>query len=66
MAPQLPVGTTITISGTSSDAGGVVAGIEISVDGGTTWNIATVDNQLDILLDNTCNTRYRKRQGTWI
>jgi len=34
-------GAAITISGTSSDAGGVVAGVEISVDGGTTWKVAT-------------------------
>jgi|GEM_PF-522117 len=31
----------ITISGTATDAGGVVAGIEVSVDGGNTWTVAT-------------------------
>lgn len=42
-----PDGTTftvrkpITISGTSSDIGGVVAGVEISIDGGATWRVAT-------------------------
>ncbi|HEX5150554.1 MAG TPA: N,N-dimethylformamidase beta subunit family domain-containing protein, partial [Parafilimonas sp.] len=37
-----PAGTPINITGTASDAGGgVVAGVEVSVDGGTTWNAAT-------------------------
>lgn len=35
------IGTPITISGSASDIGGVVAGIEISVDGGTTWSMAS-------------------------
>lgn len=41
------VGTTVpalrpvTISGTASDAGGVVARVEVSTNGGTTWNAAT-------------------------
>ena len=30
-------GQAVTISGTASDAGGHVAGVEVSVDGGTTW-----------------------------
>jgi hypothetical protein len=35
-------GTQVTISGTASDAGGgVVAGVEISTEGGTTWHPAT-------------------------
>ncbi len=34
-------GSSVTISGTASDAGGVVAGIEVSTDGGTTWRPAT-------------------------
>ena len=34
-------GSTVTISGTASDAGGQVAGIEVSTDGGTTWHPAT-------------------------
>jgi hypothetical protein len=34
--------STVTISGTASDAGGgVVAGVEVSVDGGATWHPAT-------------------------
>jgi hypothetical protein len=34
-------GTPVTISGTAADAGGgVVAGVEVSVDGGTTWRRA--------------------------
>lgn len=35
---------TITISGTISDIGGVPAGVEISLDGGATWRIATLTN----------------------
>jgi hypothetical protein len=38
---NLPGGTALTISGTASDAGGIVAGVEVSVDGGTTWKLAT-------------------------
>jgi hypothetical protein len=34
-------GTPATIAGTASDAGGVVAGVEVSVDGGMTWHRAT-------------------------
>jgi hypothetical protein len=34
-------GSTVTISGTASDVGGVVAGVEISTDGGTTWHPVT-------------------------
>ena len=34
-------GTHLTISGTASDIGGVVAGVEVSVDGGATWRAAT-------------------------
>jgi len=37
---NLPQNTTI-ISGTAADVGGVVAGVEVSVDGGTTWRAAT-------------------------
>ncbi len=34
-------GTKITITGTAADTGGVVAGVEVSIDGGTTWHPAT-------------------------
>ncbi|MDP8909083.1 MAG: DUF4082 domain-containing protein, partial [Chloroflexota bacterium] len=34
-------GARITVSGTASDVGGVVAGVEISTDGGRTWHPAT-------------------------
>ena len=34
-------GTRVTISGTATDAGGAVAGVEVSTDGGTTWHPAT-------------------------
>src|SRR5262249_60112314 len=34
-------GTRLTITGTSADqGGGIVAGVEVSVDGGTTWKAA--------------------------
>ncbi len=34
-------GEKVAITGTASDQGGVVAGVEVSVDGGTTWHPAT-------------------------
>jgi len=34
-------GSTVTISGSAADTGGVVGGVEVSVDGGTTWHPAT-------------------------
>lgn len=38
----VPNGTTVTLKGTASDTGGgVVAGVEVSTDGGTTWHPAT-------------------------
>jgi len=37
----VPANTSNTISGTASDVGGIVAGVEISVDGGVTWAPAT-------------------------
>ena len=41
-AATLPVGTPVTISGTATDdGGGVVGGVEVSVDGGATWHPAT-------------------------
>ncbi|RKS02408.1 DUF4082 domain-containing protein [Flavobacterium sp. 102] len=36
----LPQNSQVTISGTASDTDGAVAGVEVSVDGGTTWNVA--------------------------
>ncbi len=39
---SLPIGAAVTISGTATDAGGgVVGGVEVSVDGGTTWRMAS-------------------------
>ncbi len=34
-------GQPVTISGTATDSGGRVAGVEVSVDGGATWRLAT-------------------------
>ncbi|UZX05187.1 DUF4082 domain-containing protein [Arthrobacter sp. CDRTa11] len=36
----LPDGTLVTVTGTATDAGGAVAGVEVSTDGGTTWRRA--------------------------
>lgn len=35
---SVQAGSPVTISGTASDTGGVVGGVEVSVDGGTTWH----------------------------
>ncbi len=40
----VPINTTVTITGTATDANtvtGTVAGVEVSIDGGTTWQLAT-------------------------
>jgi hypothetical protein len=38
----LPVGVSVTVSGTATDSGGgLVAGVEVSLDGGNTWHPAT-------------------------
>jgi hypothetical protein len=37
----LPSGKMVTIKGTASDTGGMVGGVEVSVDGGNTWHPAT-------------------------
>ncbi|MDQ1588790.1 MAG: hypothetical protein QOJ77_1955, partial [Microbacteriaceae bacterium] len=34
-------GASVTVTGTASDSGGVVAGVEVSSDGGATWHPAT-------------------------
>jgi hypothetical protein len=34
-------GSTVTVTGTASDTGGVVAGVEVSLNGGTTWHKAS-------------------------
>lgn len=38
---SLPNGTSVTVTGTASDVGGRVAGVEVSTDGGSTWHPAT-------------------------
>jgi hypothetical protein len=37
---ELADGARVTLTGTASDAGGVVAGVEVSTDGGSTWHEA--------------------------
>jgi len=34
-------GSTVSVTGTATDVGGVVAGVEVSTDGGSTWHPAT-------------------------
>lgn len=38
---QLNNGANVTVTGTAADVGGVVAGVEVSTDGGTSWHPAT-------------------------
>lgn len=38
---SIPNGNSVTVQGTASDVGGVVAAVEVSVDGGETWHMAT-------------------------
>jgi hypothetical protein len=38
---SFPSGQTVTITGTASDTGGQVGGVEVSVDNGTTWHPAS-------------------------
>ncbi|HEU5080695.1 MAG TPA: DUF4082 domain-containing protein [Opitutaceae bacterium] len=38
---NLPAGVPITVTGTASDVGGLVWGVEVSVDGGVSWQPAT-------------------------
>jgi N,N-dimethylformamidase beta subunit-like, C-terminal/Domain of unknown function (DUF4082)/Cadherin-like domain/Bacterial Ig domain len=38
---SLSVGSNVTISGTATDTGGVVGGVEVSVDGGSSWHRAS-------------------------
>ena len=40
-ARRSPTARRVTISGTATDAGGQVAGVEVSTDGGSTWHPAT-------------------------
>ncbi len=40
-APRVANGTQVTVTGTATDAGGAVAGVEVSTDGGATWHPAT-------------------------
>ena len=44
-------GQNVTITGTASDVGGRVAGIEVSTDGGTTWHPATGTTKLELHVD---------------
>ena len=48
---QVLANSTVTITGTAQDAGGgSVAGVEVSVDGGSTWRHATGPQRLDLQL----------------
>src|SRR4029079_8557360 len=38
---SIPVNSAINITGTASDAAGAIGGVEVSTDGGTTWQVAT-------------------------
>ncbi|WP_199582837.1 DUF4082 domain-containing protein [Blastococcus sp. TF02-9] len=38
--PKAVVGSPVTISGTATDGGGIVAGVEVTVNGGKTWHPA--------------------------
>ncbi|MFC4784407.1 N,N-dimethylformamidase beta subunit family domain-containing protein [Nocardioides sp. MAHUQ-72] len=38
---NVPAGSQVTVTGTASDTGGRVGGIEVTTDGGTTWHRAT-------------------------
>jgi hypothetical protein len=38
---SVPAGQTVTIRGTAGDSSGVVGGVEVSTDGGSTWHPAT-------------------------
>ncbi len=37
---KVTANTSVTVTGTATDSGGVVGGVEVSVDGGTTWHPA--------------------------
>jgi hypothetical protein len=41
---QLQDGNQVTITGTATDSGGVVAGVEVSTDGGQTWHPAAIQS----------------------
>lgn len=41
---DLPSNSSVIITGTATDSDGVVAGVEVSVDNGLTWNVATGTN----------------------
>jgi hypothetical protein len=40
----IPHGTSVTVTGTASDTGGIVAGVEVSTDGGSSWHPAQGKN----------------------
>ncbi len=49
---EVHAGETLVVSGTASDSGGgVVAGVEVSVDGGATWHPANGTGELELHLD---------------
>src|SRR5215469_13370620 len=49
---NLPDGSAVIISGTATDGGGgVVAGVEVSTDGGNTWHPVTTMSAADVAVD---------------
>ena len=54
----MPNGAPVTITGTATDTGRQVAGVEVSTDGGATWHPATGHDQLDL---HRSVTRHRRR-----
>ncbi len=60
-------GGNVTISGTAADVGGAVAAVEVSTDGGTTWDRATRHDELDLHLQRVqrpgdrAGARHRRR-----
>ena len=56
-------GGDITVSGTAADTGGIVASVEVSVDGGTTWQKATGTTAWSHTFSAPEGTRHGRRHG---
>src|SRR5207248_8906700 len=58
-------GSRVSISGTAGDTGGVVAGVEVSVDGGTSWRSARSEehtSELQSPYDLVCRLLLEKKK----